>query len=331
VPLLLNVDNLKAAVLKADWYDPQLNPKLLEFCRHYGINAVPCRPRTPQHKGKVERGVAYVRGNALKGRRFQSLAEQNVWLAHWEQNVADKRIHGTTCQQVAVRFEQERPHLQPLPPALFACYQEARRSVNRDSFVEVAKAFYEAPPEYIGRQVWVRWDSRCVRIYNERMEQVQMHTRLEPGRFSRILGAGGMSQPVLASCRAWVGRAGLLGASCGRWAQAAIDSRGPEALRSVMGLYALSKKHRACSIEEACAKALAAGTHRLRDIQRLIGAPLQQGQFPFEQTHPLIRDLKIYAEFIGAPQTDNPNTHQTHEPSYSTQSPCPQAAALGAA
>jgi transposase len=50
VPLLLNIDNLKAAVLKADWYDPQFNPKLLEFCRHYGIHPVPCRPRTPQHK-----------------------------------------------------------------------------------------------------------------------------------------------------------------------------------------------------------------------------------------------------------------------------------------
>jgi len=34
VPLLLNSDNLKAAVLKADWFDPEINPKLAEFCRH---------------------------------------------------------------------------------------------------------------------------------------------------------------------------------------------------------------------------------------------------------------------------------------------------------
>ena len=76
--------------------------------------------------------------------------------------------------------------------SLFPCYQEARRTVNRDSFVEVQRAFYEAPPEYIGRQVWVRCESRCVRIFNERMEQVQIHTRLEAGKFSRILGACGM-------------------------------------------------------------------------------------------------------------------------------------------
>ena len=300
VPQLLNVDNLKAAVLKADWYDPELNPKLLEFCRHYGIDPMPCRPHRPQHKGKVERGVAYVKGNALKGRRFKSLAEQNACLAHWEAHVADKRIHGTTCQQVALRFEQERPHLQPLPPMLFACYQEGRRSVNRDSFVEVAKAYYEAPPEYIGRQVWVRWDGRSVRLYNERMEQVQVHLRQEPGRYSRILGAVGLSQPVRLSCRTWVARATLLGEACGQWAQQAVDTRGPEALRSIMGLCALNKKHSAGAIEGACAKALAAGTHRLRDVQRLIDQPLGQAQMDFAPTHPLIRDLNIYADFIGS-------------------------------
>jgi transposase len=50
VPLLLNLDNFKAAVLKADWFDPEINPKLADFCRHYGMHVVPCRPRTPQHK-----------------------------------------------------------------------------------------------------------------------------------------------------------------------------------------------------------------------------------------------------------------------------------------
>src|SRR5260370_36379472 len=35
-PFLLNLDNLKAAVLKADWFDPQINPHLADFCHHYG-------------------------------------------------------------------------------------------------------------------------------------------------------------------------------------------------------------------------------------------------------------------------------------------------------
>jgi transposase len=49
----VNLDNLRAAVQNADWCDPELNPKLVSFCRHYGCALLPCRPYTPEHKGKV--------------------------------------------------------------------------------------------------------------------------------------------------------------------------------------------------------------------------------------------------------------------------------------
>jgi transposase len=119
-PLLLNLDNMKSAVLQADWFDPEINPKLGEFCRHYNLHVVPCRPSKPEHKGKVERGVAYLRNNALKGRRFRSLAEENIFLQRSESNIADKRIHGTTRKQVAACFEEERPHLQPVTGVSFS-------------------------------------------------------------------------------------------------------------------------------------------------------------------------------------------------------------------
>ena len=324
VPLMLNLDNLKAAVLKADWYDPELNPKLADFCRHYGMHVVPCRPRTPEHKGKVERGVGYVRNNALKGCLFKSLGEENLHLQRWETQVADKRIHGTTCKQVAACFELEGPHLQPLPPSLFPSYQEARRTVHRDSYVEVAKSYYEAPPEYVGRQVWVRWDSRCVRIFNDRLEQVRVHTRIEPGKFSRHLGAGGFGGPILASCRHWVSRAALIGDPCGLWAQAAVDARGPEALRSIMALCGLLRKHSASSINAACDKALRSGSRRFKDINRLLCESSTQSEFAFAQSHPLIRDLKTYSEFISQ-QTQTPAKSQpnAHEPCAQTTSPDP--------
>jgi len=59
-----------APLLKADWYDPELHPKIIEFCKHYGFSLLPTRPRQPRHKGKVERCVDYVQENALKGRTF---------------------------------------------------------------------------------------------------------------------------------------------------------------------------------------------------------------------------------------------------------------------
>jgi transposase len=100
VPRTLIIDNLKAAVSKADWYDPELNPKVQSFAQHYGTAIVPTRPYTPRHKGKVERGVGYAQSNALRGRSFASLAEQNRFLSESEASVADTRVHGTTCRRV---------------------------------------------------------------------------------------------------------------------------------------------------------------------------------------------------------------------------------------
>lgn len=57
VPRTLVIDNLKAAVTRADWFDPELNPKIITFCEHYNVTFLPTKPYTPRHKGKVERGV----------------------------------------------------------------------------------------------------------------------------------------------------------------------------------------------------------------------------------------------------------------------------------
>jgi hypothetical protein len=70
----LIIDNLKIAVKNADWYDPDIHPKIQSFCEHYGTVILPTKPYTPRHKGKVERGIGYVKGNALKGHKFCSLA-----------------------------------------------------------------------------------------------------------------------------------------------------------------------------------------------------------------------------------------------------------------
>lgn len=96
VPRTLVLDNLRAAVTKADWFDPEINPKVQSFCKHYGIAPLPTKPYTPRHKGKIERGIDYVQNNGLKGHVFDSIEAQNRHLLHWETQVADTRIHGTT-------------------------------------------------------------------------------------------------------------------------------------------------------------------------------------------------------------------------------------------
>ena len=61
---------------QADWYDPEVHPKLQSFAAHYGTAFLPTKPYTPRHKGKIERGIGYAKNNALKGRVFQRLEEK---------------------------------------------------------------------------------------------------------------------------------------------------------------------------------------------------------------------------------------------------------------
>lgn len=101
-------------------------PKVAAFAAHYGTVILPTKSYTPRHKGKVERGIDYVQENGLKGRRFNSLEEQNCHLQDWETNVADTRIHGTTRLHVGRVFrEVEQPALQRLPAERFPNFHEA--------------------------------------------------------------------------------------------------------------------------------------------------------------------------------------------------------------
>jgi transposase len=63
LPKTLVIDNLRAAVSRANWFDPELCPKVRSFAEHYGIAILPTKPYTPRHKGKIERGIGYVKAN----------------------------------------------------------------------------------------------------------------------------------------------------------------------------------------------------------------------------------------------------------------------------
>jgi len=297
VPTRVVIDNLKAGVIQADWFDPELNPKLLEFCTYYGTVLMPTKPAMPRHKGKVERGVDYVQDNALKGRQFTSLAEQNQFLEVWERTVADTRIHGTVREQVLKRFmTMERPALRPLPAMLFPSFEEAPRSVHKDGHVEFAKAYYSAPPEYAGRRVWVRADSRLVRLYSQRMEPIGVHARVEPGRFATDPGHIHPHKQALAEKgpEYLLGLCRRLGPACGAWAEAMYRHRGVYGIRSLQGLLHLAKQHPVHALEGAAAQALERACFRLRDLRTLVSAPSNVVQLGFLQAHPLIRDLSAY-------------------------------------
>lgn len=291
------IDNLKAGVIQADWFDPQLNPKLEEFARHYGTVILPTKPAMPRHKGKVEAGVKYAQNNAVKGRSFESLSEQNLFLAEWERTTADTRIHGTTRRQVGKLFiEVEKPALLALPAMIFPVFEEAPRTVHRDGYVEFKRAYYSVPPEYVGHKVWVRQESRLLRIHNTRRQQIALHALAEPGRFTTDLVHLHSSKRHIVERGAdyLLDRCRLIGPLTGTWAQAMHEARGPQGLRVLLGLLQLAEKHPSEALEKATRLATHHGTWRLRDVKRLLDQPGNVVQLDFLETHPLIRSLEAY-------------------------------------
>lgn len=307
VPTRLILDNLKAGVIQADWHDPELNHKLEMFCRHYGTVALPNRPRTPRHKGKIERGVGYAQGNALKARVFPSLEAQNVFLAHWEATVADTRIHGTTRRQVREMFEAERPHLRPLAAESFPNFRMGRRIVGRDGHIEVEKAYYSVPAEYLRREVWACWDTRLVRILNERFQPVAVHCRVPPGKFDTSQGHIPPERIAMIERgdEFLLRQAARLGADCERWGRELLQERGIVGLRVLQGLLGLARRHPGLLLNEACRTAVEKRLYRLRDLRRLLERRQadRDRQLPLPLAdHPLIRPLQVYQRLVAAPE-----------------------------
>jgi transposase len=320
VPHTVVTDNLKAAVLKADWFDPQLNPKITSFAEHYQTVLLPTTPRTPRHKGKIEAGVKYAQNNALKGRTFASLTEQNAFLTEWERTVADTRLHGTTRQQVGHVFTTvERAQLLPLPAMVFPVFSEAPRLVHQDGHVEVARTYYSVPPEYVGRKVWARWESRLVRVFNTRLEQIALHARQPPGRFSTDpVHIHSRKRSAIENGADWLlDRVRLIGRHSGDWAEAMMKQRGVQGLRVLQGFLQLAARHAPINVEAASQLALTHGVWRLHELKSLLRTPTEQNQFEFVQAHPLIRDLSHYQALMPDcfASEHQPPTEKTHEPS----------------
>jgi hypothetical protein len=234
-------------------------------------------------------------------RIYQDLvAEHNAFLLEWETAVADVRIHGTTKRRPIDLFEEfERAALLPLPGERFPFFHEAERAVHRDGHVEVAKAYYSVPPECVGRRVWVRWDSRMVRVLNRRFEEIAVHVRREAGRFSTdpFHIPSEKVSIIERGAEHLLKRASLVGGHAQRWAEAVVKSRGAPGMRTIQGLLALARRHTSAQIDRACELAVKSGAYRLRNIRALIGSTEEQTEL-FVSEHPVIRNMNEYGRIV---------------------------------
>lgn len=297
VTQIVRLDNLKAGVTRACLYDPDVNAVYAAFAAHWNFTPLPIVPRTPRHNGKQERSGGYVKSNALKGRRFESLAEQNTFLRHWNRTVARLRIHGTTRRQVWTHYEEtDKKALRPLALESFALFSRGTRTVHPDGHVEVGQAYYPVSAHLIGEEVEVRWDEHLVRVFQGE-SLLAVHRRVTAGLFAPAPGQS--SADMSSSQRSYLvnllGRCQRVGAPLREWADAAYEERGVRALRLIQGVLNLVRKHPKEAVLAAASTAVKNRLFRYRDLRRLTetadSVPKQRSLL---DVHESIRPLSEY-------------------------------------
>ena len=177
-PRAIIFDNLKAAVLNGSGRDACLHPEFLALCGYFCLQPIACERRDPESKGIVERGVRYVKHNALAG-RAEELTRFEDYLAlapQWRDQVANVRMHETTRERPVDRFERERSLLRALPAIPFDTDEVVPAVVNPHARIEFDGNRYSVPPRFVRQPVTIRASRDDVRVLHEG-QVVAQHVR----------------------------------------------------------------------------------------------------------------------------------------------------------
>lgn len=177
VPKKVMVDNLRCAVLRHVRDEPvQFNPRYLDFARHFGFEVVACAPRAGNEKGRVERGVGYVKNNLLRGLELPDFAALNPAAKVWLETVANVRLHRETQRRPVDLWAEERAHLQPVNPRPFDVGRVLPVRANRQFRVTFEANRYSVPARYAGQPLTLKAYPDRLCIYHDD-ELIARHVR----------------------------------------------------------------------------------------------------------------------------------------------------------
>ncbi len=259
-PERVRIDNLKAGIAKVCWDMPEAQSSYRECAEHYGFLITPCYPRTPEHKGKVEKGgVHYVKRNFMGGRKPTTISQANRDVLRWVNTTAGNRIHGTTREKPLERFKAEREMLQPLPRTPYDMAVWKRLKLHRDCYLVFDKAYYSAPFRLVGQELWTRGGTREVQIYTSDYQLMATHQRAQrPGqRLTHPDHLPPYKLPGLTlsreGCRE---RAARIGPATRQVVDILLDHRPEDRLRTAGRVLKLGEQFGPQRLEAACRRAL---------------------------------------------------------------------------
>lgn len=283
VPRRVVIDNLKAGITKACWDDPQVQAAYRECAEHYGFLILPCRPGTPEHKGKVEQGgVHYVKRNFLAGREPTTITQANRDVLVWCQTTAGTRKHGTTKEQPLVRFQEtEQARLLPLPEAPFDTPTWKVVKLHRDCHVTFDNAYYSAPFRLVGAKLRVRGGAQQVRLYTLDFELVATHDRATyPGqRQTHLDHLPPHKVPgLLLDRETCLAEAAAIGPATHEVVATLLADPALDRLPTAGRLLRLRERYDSSRLEAACARALHYGDPAYKTVKRILAQGLETAE-----------------------------------------------------
>jgi transposase len=251
-------DNASAIVADADPVNPRFTAGWLDYAQHCGFATDAARVRSPKDKPKVERAVQYVRGNFFAGEHFTGLSPAQAAAEVWCKDVAGMRIHGTIAARPAQVFAEHEAGVLLSLPVPYDVPVFAKVKVHRDFHVEVGRALYSAPKEYLGCHLDARADTALVKLFHHG-QLVKTHPRQQPGR--RVTDPADLPaekttyamRDVAALARA----ARRHGDAIGVYAERLLDTDLPwTKMRQVYRLLGLVRRYGPGPVDTACQRAL---------------------------------------------------------------------------
>ena len=288
VPKLLVPDNTKVAVIKACFYDPQVQRTYAAFAEHYDTGVLPARPRKPRDKAKVESCVLIVERyllGRLRHRTFHGLAELNQAIREMLADINGRRPLrrlGVTRQQL---FEElDRPALKPLPAEPYVYTEWRIRRAGLDYHVEVEDHYYSVPYRFAKDELEVRLTARTVEVFRKG-ERIAAHLRSSGNhRHTTIAEHMPSSHRHFAdwSIERIRREASAVGHSTGILCELILEERRhPEqGFRACLGIVRLAKSFGRERVEAACLRALEIGARSYGSVRSILDNKLDRQAGP---------------------------------------------------
>ena len=135
---------------------------------YYGVKIKACGIKKANEKGRVERGIGYVRTSFLNGLDINVFTGLNEMAWDWRDTIANVRIHGTTKQRPVDLFKKEKPCLIPLPRHPYDCAIIKNLHSTSQFYVRFDSNRYTVPAEYAStRNLMMRIYPDSLSIYHD--------------------------------------------------------------------------------------------------------------------------------------------------------------------